>query len=168
MGSAAGPIRTLGCRQFGPVTHCSYPSWSSLEGLVDQTIHKPGHRDATTSSFMVERRDQRPRNGWLVAARSCHCIDICRGTSDHCIPSGSKQADRCRSVGSERPWNLDQNSNLFRFGKWRLKTFLPRLFIDPVGEDALSVITFVHLGIGIVQRWITSDRGDVNFKLASK
>jgi hypothetical protein len=59
-------------RQLGPVVRRQLPAGSSHQGIPQQAVHEPGHRDAVTPGFMVERRDHGPRNDGHVMGRLCH------------------------------------------------------------------------------------------------
>ena len=70
--SVGRPILTMLSRQLGPVLRRCYPSGGSVEGFREEEIHELRHRNTTTLSFMVERRDDRSRDGRHVVTCSFH------------------------------------------------------------------------------------------------
>ena len=58
------------CRQLGPVLRCSLPPWGINEGFLEEVIHEPRHRNATTLCFVKEHRDDRSRDDRHVVL--CH------------------------------------------------------------------------------------------------
>ncbi len=70
--SVPGLILAVGCRQLGSVQRRLVPTRGSLEGTFEQLVQEPGHRQAMTPGFMVERRDDRSRDGGHAISGSCH------------------------------------------------------------------------------------------------
>ena len=57
----------------------SFPPWSAVKALAEETVHEPGHRDAMTFGFMEERRDDGSRDDGNVMVRLWHQLYMPRG-----------------------------------------------------------------------------------------